>query len=445
MQFIQKIRNVLTKTQSRKKIVKNISWAVTGKVVNVLYSLFIGVLIARYLGPEQFGLMSYIISYVTLFSIIAAFGMDNIEVRELSKNHDVRDVILGSAFIFRIALSIVTIGIIFITLLIFESDRLTFTLVMVYSTYLIASSFNVIRNYFTSIVLNEYVVKTEITRTIIGAVIKIFLLISHSSLSLFIIANTFDFFFIAGGYIYSYRKKVDSLRNWQLDLLTVKFLAKESFPLLLSGTAVIVYQRIDQVMIRNMIDNEALGQFSVAVRMVNIIIFIPSVIATTVSPLLVKELNKNYESYKKKRQQFVAIMVWSTIGMSLLISLSASIVINLLFGAKYNDAIKVLQIMSWKTVGIALSSASGQLIIIEGKQKLVVLRNLVGVIVCVLFNLLLIPKFGIIGSAWTTIIAVIFAGYIANYMISPFREIFKIQTIALFLGWKSGIRILKSK
>lgn len=445
MQIRKKISEVVNKTPNRKKIINNVSWAVAGKVVNVLYALFIGVLVARFLGPEQFGLMNYVISYVTLFSIVATFGMDNIEVRELSRNPEKRNVILGTALIFRLALSIITIALIFLTLLIFESDRFTSIMVMVYSTFLIANSFNIIRNYFTSIVLNEYVVKTEILRTLVAACIKIVLLLSHSSLSLFIIANTFDFFFIAAGYVYAYRKKVDSFRNWQFDLSILKFLARESFPLLLSGTAVIVYQRIDQVMIRNMIDNEALGQFSVATRMVNLIIFIPSIIATTIAPILVKELKVSYESYKKMRQEFVDIMVWSSIIMSLLISLGANIVITLLFGIEYKESIDVLQIMSWKTIGVALSSASGQLIIIEGKQKLVVLRNFIGVGICVILNLILIPKFGIIGSAWTTIISLLFAGFFSNYIIRPFREIFKIQTLALFLGWRTGIRMLKSK
>lgn len=445
MQIISKIKNTLFGTANRAKIVKNVSWAVAGKVVNVLYGLFIGVLVARYLGPEQFGLMNYVISYVTLFSIIAAFGMDNIEIRELAKNQTKRDVILGSAFLFRLVLSVLTLVLIYVTLLIFESDRFTMVMVMVYSLYLIASSFNVIRNYFTSIVLNEYVVKTEIARTLVGAVIKILLLVYKCSLTWFIVANTFDFFLIAGGYIFSYRKKVGTLGNWKFNLSVVKFLARESFPLLLSGTAIIIYQRIDQVMIRNMIDNEALGQFSVAVRIVNLIIFIPSVIASTVAPILVNELKTNYELYKKKRQQFVDIMIWSSIFMALLVSLFAHIVITLLFGIKYQEAIGVLQIMAWKAVGIAMLSASGQLIIIEGKQKMVAIRNFIGVGVCVILNFILIPKFGILGSAWTTIISVLFAGYFANSFLAPFREIFKIQTLAIILGWKTGIKMLNLK
>ncbi|MFV0267233.1 MAG: flippase [Draconibacterium sp.] len=445
MQVIRNIKYTLFGTANRTKIFRNVSWAVAGKIVNVLYGLIIGVLVARYLGPEQFGLMSYVTSYVTLFSIIATFGMDNIEVRELTKNPENRDVILGSSFSFRLILSFFAIILVLITLLIFESDSFTIIMVMIYSSYLIAGSFNVIKNYFTSILLNEYVVKTEIIRTFFGAGIKGVLLFQHCSLKWFIIANTIDFFLIAGGYVYSYRKKVDMLGKWKLNFSMIKFLANESFPLLLSGAAVVVYQRIDQVMIRNMIDNEALGQFSVALRVADMIIFVPSVIATTITPILVQELNKGYDAYKRKRRQFVDLMIWSSIIMSLFISVVANLMITLLFGIKYQEAVGVLQIMAWKTVGIALSSASGQLIIIEGKQKFVVFRNVIGVILCVAFNFILIPRFGIIGSAWTTLISVFFAGYIANYLIPPFREIFRLQTSSLLLGWRSGLKILKSK
>ncbi len=431
-----KILKYLNLKNNHIKIIKNVYWSVIGKVVGILSSFFIGVYVAKYLGPEQYGIMSYVISYVTLFSILANFGLDNIEVRELSKNNIDKNIILGTAYTIRICLSLFTILLIFISLLIFEADSFTFWMIMVYSLTLIFSSFNVVRNYFTSIIFNEYVIKTEIFRTLIGAGIKIYLLMNHYSLSWFISASVLEFLLIAGGYIFSYRQKVESITNWKFNLKVSQILIKESFPLLLSGTAVIIYTKIDQIMIRNMIDNEALGNFSIASKFNELTIFIPAVIAQTVTPILVQSHQKNIIEYEQKKQMFLGIMFWSSFLMALTISLASNSIITLLFGNKYHEAIPVLQILAWQAVFVALFASSGQLIIIEKLQKFAVLRNIFGCVVSIVLNFLLIPLFGIIGSAIATIATMAFSGYISHIFIRPFRSIFKLQTKAIFFGWR---------
>ena len=107
-------------------------------------------------------------------------------------------------------------------------------------------------------------------------------------------------------------------------------------------------------------------------------------------------------------------------------------------------AVPILQIMAWKTVGMALSSSAGQIIIIEHVQKWAAIRNIIGCITCIGLNFLLIPKYGIIGSAWTTIITVLMAGSLGNIFIPPYYGILKLQINALFKGWKSILNLTKS-
>lgn len=427
-------RNYFQPTQM--KIIKNVYWSVLGKIVGILSSFIVGVLVARYLGPEQYGIMSYVISYVTLFSIIATFGLDGIEIRELSKKDSDKNTILGSAFAIRMFFSVLTILIIVISLVIFETDRFTFLMVLVYSSSIILSPFNVIRNYFTSIVYNEYIVKTEIIRIIVGSGIKIILLLNHFPLSWFIFGSVLELVLIAGGYTYSYRKKVDTLFLWKYNSDVSKMLLKESFPLLLSGTTIMIYMKIDQIMIRNMIDNASLGLYSIAIKLNEMTVFIPTVIAQTVTPILVKAHQNNIDDYNEKRQKLVSLMVWSSIIMALIILLVAKPVINILMGNTYSKAVPVLQILAWQGVFIALSSSSGQLIIIENLQKFAIIRNLIGCMVSIILNLILIPKYGIIGSAVITIITVAFSGYLSHSVIKPLNHLFKLQTKSIYSGWR---------
>lgn len=437
MSLLSTISKKLNLSDNKKKVVSNVYWATLGKVINVLSSLFVGILVARYLGPRDFGLMNYVISYVTLFSVLAKFGLDNIEIRELAKEGSNKNEILGTAFSIRMFFALITIILVFITLLVFESDTFTFIMVMVYSLSLILNSLNVIRNYFTAIVYNEYVVKSEIARTLIGAAIKVLLLLIKAPLEWFIIAITFDFVLIDAGFIYSYRKKVGSLKEWKFKKTVAKYLVKESFPILLSAAAIVIYQRIDQIMIRNMIDEQALGQFAVAVKISEIGVFIPTVISQTIMPLLVKAHQESKTLYNIKRAKFMDIMVWGPFLLSLGLFLLAKPAVIVLFGEEYFDAIKVLQILSWKIFLVSIFIASSQLIVLEGIQKYHVFTSIGGCIISVVLNLILIPNYGIIGSSWTIIIAFIYTGYISNLTIRPYNFIFRLQSKSIIFGWRT--------
>lgn len=429
-------------TGNKKKIITNVLWAMAGKTINLFGQFLVGILVARYLGPEQYGIMNYVISYVFLFTIISSFGLSNIEVRELAKNpHDI-NAIMGTSFRLRLAFSTIAYILLGLSLLIFRTDAFTSCMIMTYGLILYTGSFDVIRNYFTSIVKNKYVVKTEISRTIIGAGIKIFLLWIKAPLALFIIATMFDTILVASGYCISYKTYVGKISDWFYKKELAPYLIKQSFPLLLSGAAVIVYQRIDQVMIGNMIDKESVGYFSTAGRFLELIIFLPHVLSQTISPLLVNLYQKEDKSlYQIKSQQFVDIVVWTSIIMSFIVSLSAYWLVRYTFGERYLLAVPVLQIIAFKTVGQALSSAGGQLIIIEHIQKWAVIRNMLGCLFCVLLNYLLIPHYGIIGSAYVTIVTVFISGYIANALIPSYRHIFIIETKTFLTGWKEFFNI----
>ena len=349
---------------NKQKVVSNVFWSLMGKVVNIVSGLLVGIFVARYLGPDRFGLMNYVIGYVTLFSILSTFGLDGIEIRELAKGTIDKNIVISSALCVRLALAAATILLILVTLLLFESDRNTILLVMIYSLTLICISFNVLRNYFTSIVLNEYVVKSEIVRTIVISGIQVVLLFYKYPLIYFIATSTFGFLLIANGYFWAYKKKVGELK-FTFSTEVAKSLLKSSFPLLLSGAAVVIYQKIDQVMIRNMIDNKAVGQFSVASKLTELVIFLPNVLAQTLMPLLVKAHQQGEEIYFAKRQQFINVMVWVAIIMAVFISLTAHFVITLLYGSVYSEAVPVLQIMAFKAVFVALFASSGRLIVLE--------------------------------------------------------------------------------
>lgn len=441
MHILDNISNRLNLSPTKRKVIRNIVWAVIGKVVTLLGGLLVGIFVARYLGPEQYGLMSYVLSYIAIFQVLAYFGMDNIEIREESKTPEEKDKIIGTAICLKLIFAVATIGLVALTVCIFEADTFTRWMIMLYSISMIANSFGVIRNYFTSLVWNEYIVKTEITRTFIGAGIKVALLLLHAPLAWFIAATLFDTILIAGGYLVSYRSKIDSIRKWRYDKTIAIYLIKQSFPLLLSGAAVVVYTKIDQVIIRNLLNTESVGYYSVADRFVEICLFIPTILSQTITPILVQSYSENKSEYDQKSQQFMNIMVWSTLILCVVICLIALPMVRYTFGTQYLLSVPILQIMVFKVVGNALAQSSGAMIIVESKQKYTLFRNIIGCGVCIVLNYLLIPNFGLKGAAYASILTSLCAGYLSHLIIPQYRYLFTKQTRSLFIGWKDLTKI----
>ncbi len=427
---------IFNKDGNKGKILRNVFWAVLGKFVNMFGMLFLGILVARYLGPDRYGLMNYVISYVSIFSVLAGFGMTSIEVRELSSHPENRDKILGTCFFIRLFFAFLAYVVLVIIVMISNKDHYCIILIISYAFVLFTGCFEVIRNYFSSIIKNEYVVKSEITRTIIGAIIKIILLMIHSPLEWFIIASVFDTVLVSSGYVISYNKEVGSIRAWSFDKNKVSYYVKQAFPLVLSGASIVIYERIDQVMIGDLLNKAEVGYFATAGRFLGLILFLPGIMTQTVVPLLVQSLNRNRIEYEEKAKQVVSIVTWISIFLASIVSCLSYWIIYYTYGVQYLAAVPVLQILAWKTVGMGLSGAAGQLIIIEKIHKWAVFRNLIGCAVCICLNLLMIPIYGIIGSAFITIITVFISGCLSNIFIPPYHHILKIEMYAFFKGWK---------
>lgn len=443
MKVLQHITSKLHLSETKEAIVQNLFWAVLGKIVNLCSGLLVGIIVARYLGPEQYGLMNYVISYVFLFQTFALFGLDSIEIREEARGQKPYTTIIGTAFFLKLFFGCCFIVLAILTSWLMEADLYTTLLIAIYSLVVVLNSLIVIRNYFTAIVQNEYVVKAEISRSVISIIIKLTLLFLHANLTWFITAYMFDFVLLGTGYLMAYRTKIGSLRKWHFDRDYARFLLKESFPLLLTNAAVIIYQRIDQVMIGSMIDKSAVGFFSVAARFTEVLVFLPMILAQTITPILVKARERDVAEYKVKAQQFMNFSFWLSLATSAIVSILAYWLIRYTFGPVYLPAVAVLQVMAFKAASVALSNTAGSMIVTEGLQRWAILRDGFGCLVCVVLNYLLLPRYGIMAAAFVSIASNIAAGYLADALVPAYRHLFVCQTRTLLFGWRN-IKNIKS-
>ena len=235
--------NQLKNHQGFIKYFKNTSWLFGEKILRMVIGLFVGIWVARYLGPEQFGLFSYAQSFVGLFVAIATLGLDGIVVRELVKDESNRNELIGTVFWLKLMGAFGVLLVLAIAVNFTSNDTYTNTLVFIIASATIFQSFNIIDLYFQSKVLSKYIVFSNIISLFISSLVKIVLILKEAPLEAFAWVIFFDSFILACGFVYFYIKKNNSAFSIQ-KLIFQKFLAikllKESWLLFLVGVIIMI-------------------------------------------------------------------------------------------------------------------------------------------------------------------------------------------------------------
>ena len=223
------------------KYFKNTSWLFGEKILRIVVGLFVSIWVARYLGPEQFGLFSYAQSFVGLFAAIATLGLDGILVRELVKYNERNNELIGTAFWLKVMGAIFVLIILALAVNFTSNDTYTNILVFIIASAIVFQSFNVIDFYFQSKVLSKYVVYANIISLFISSLIKIALIINEASLISFVYIVLFDSVILAIGFIYFFLKNTNfNFRDLKFKKEIAISLLKDSWPLVFSGVVIAI-------------------------------------------------------------------------------------------------------------------------------------------------------------------------------------------------------------
>ena len=396
-------RQLIRSQKGFKKYIANTSWLLGGKIFNIAITLFVGVYVARYLGPRRFGLLNYAISYTGLFVAFSKLGLDNIVIRELVNKTHRNDCLLGTAFILKLIGAIITCYLIFISVRLTSSDPTTKLLIYIIMPCHVFYSFQVIDFYFQSSVRSKYSVIVGFFVTVIMSSVKLVLVLMSKTLLYFAFILVVEQMILSIGLLFIYSRQNLSVLKWNYRFNVAKDLLAKAWPLILSTIAVSIYMKIDQIMIKEMIDAESVGIYAVAVKLSVIWYFLPILIAQSLFPAIISAQKANKSHYYSRLQSFFDMMTWLGIAIALPISLAASGLVNLLFGEQYINAGLVLSVYAWTGVFVFLGVANGKWLIAENMQKITFYRTLLGSIINIILNYLLIPRQGIIGAAIATL------------------------------------------
>ena len=428
--MIAKIKS-LRNHQGFMKYFKNTSWLFGEKILRMVVGLFVGIWVARYLGPERFGLFSYTQSFVGLFAIVATLGLDSIVVRELVKNEDSKNSLLGTAFTLQLIGVFILLLLLAVAINFTSNDTYTNMLVFIIASATIFQSFNVIDYYFQSKVLSKYVAYANTITLLLSSIVKIALISNEASLIAFVYVILFDSIVLALGFLYFYLHNHLSIKDWRFDKNVATSLLKDSWPLILSGVVISIYMKIDQVMIKEMLGSGAVGQYAAAVRLSEAWYFIPTIISASLFPAIVNAKKQSEELYYARLQKLYDLVVWLTVVIALLVTFLGSWIVDLLYGVQYSQAGAVLVMHIWAGVFVGLGVASGKWFLVENLQILSFWRTFYGAVINITLNLFLIDIYGIFGAAFATLASFFFASVLFDFFDYRARRVFfmKIKTI----------------
>ncbi|EIF50101.1 flippase [Sulfurovum sp. AR] len=415
------------------KYFKNTSWLFAEKILRMIVGLFVGIWVARYLGPEQFGLLSYSISFVGLFTAISTLGLDGIVIRELVKDDSKRDVLLGTAFILKLMGAFCVLLFLAIAVNFTSNDHYTNMLIFIIASATIFQSLNVIDFYFQSKVLSKYVVYANVISLFISTIIKIILLLNEASVIAFAWVVVFDSFVLAMGFLYFYLHNHLSLRSWKFEKNMTILLLKDSSPLIIAGVINSIQMKIDQTMIKEILNVTEVGYYAVAAQLSTVWFGIGVIICNSLFPAIINAKKVSEKFYYTRIQKLFLFLTAISYILAISVYFLADLIILTLYGKEFIAASSVLSIHIFSVIFVYLGVSSGRWLINENRSMLNFYRNLLGLIINIVLNIFFIKKYGIVGAAYASLIAFIIAFYVFDVFLMETRKIFILKSKSLLL------------
>lgn len=415
------------------KILINIGWLLADRLLRMAVGLVVGIWVARYLGPKDFGVFSYVLAFVSLLTPLATLGVDNLAVHDCVRQPEKKDEIIVTAFALRLISGVITMLATLYLIYAFsdriqENFNLTIGLAFLLSLGLIFQAFDIFDVWFQA--------QVESKKTVIGKNInflginflKIVFIKLRLTLTAFAIASLIESFSNAILSVVLYRKNGNHIKITKFSLNRMKVLLKNGLLLAFSGLAISIYMKVDQVMLGSMIGEESVGIYSVATKISEIWYFIPSILVTSYLPSTIKKKEFSLDAYYHSFQRLLNTVIWMAITISIIVSVTSKPLILLLFGINYIESAAVLKIHIWSCVFVFMGVISSAWVTSEGLFNKALMTTIGGAVINVILNFYLIPSYEALGASIATLISYALSSYLFNACIFKGYNIFAMQS-----------------
>lgn len=416
----------------KSRFLRNTGWIIGGKVFQMILSLFVSTITARYLGPSNYGIISYTNAYVAFFSSICTLGLNGIIVKEIISNRKYEGEIIGTAIVLRLAASILSLfaimGVVKIT---DPNDAVIMKVAILQAIGVVFSSFDTINYWYQSNLMSKTTTIIQSCAYVVMTLYRIVILIRGKSVEWFAFAVSLDTIVVACLLCVCYLRNKE--RNFAFSGRWIPVLLKQSYPIIISGIMATVYSQMDRIMIGNMMDQANVGLYSTAVTVVGLWSFLPVAFLDSARPLVMEAKLNNEELYIKRLKQLYAFIIWLSFVYAIGMSIFAKLIIWILYGEAYMGAYKALIIVVWYCAFSYLGSAKNIWIICEKKMRYETLFTTIGAVTNLTLNFIMIPIWGIEGASIATLLTQMITNYLALFWFKETRPNAKLITEAILL------------
>ncbi|QFY90674.1 flippase [Magnetovirga frankeli] len=401
------------------------------QLLRIVAGLLVGIWLARYLGPAQFGILNYVLAFVSILGVISGLGLEGISVRDLVRQTTGRYAYLGTLFWLKLLGCLLAILCIYLATQATNNDATTTAYILIIAFGLLFQSFEVIDFNFQSMDLAKITSICKIVQLISSSILKIYYLNTGGTLENFVVISLVDQVSLALSLLVAYR--LQGLPNFlgHFDIALAAKLLKQGAIVVSLSFLHLLYIRIDQIMLNEMIGGEAVGLYVAATKLSEVWSVIPLVIINALYPSIVQAKLSEEAVYLARLQSLFSIVVWLAIPISITMFIAASPLIVFLYGHSYVSAGPVLAIHSMTSVFVFISLVAGKWYLTEGQFALAFFRTLSGAITNVTLNLVLIPVYGIVGAAIASLAAHVANGLVFDLMTAKTRFLFYMKLKSL--------------
>jgi O-antigen/teichoic acid export membrane protein len=410
-------------------VLQNSGWLLLDKLMRLALGLLVGAWVARYLGPAQYGELAYVLAYIAFFQAVATLGLDGIVVRDIAQRKDQANTVLGTAFALRLGVGVLCwlAAIVSMAWINGLHDR-SVLLTALAGGSLVFQAADTVDLWFQSQSQSRRTVLAKLTAYSISSGVKVALILNGAPLVAFAAVMVLDGLTAAVGLALAY-KRLPCNKRWSRAASIARQLLTESWPFILSGVSIMVYMRIDQIMIKEMLGTEQLGIYAAVLPFATLWQFIPVMLNTSLAPFIARKKAEGETAYWQALQEI--FKAYALLGWLVCIPtfIFANKLVGVLYGAQYQQGAIVLSIYVFTNIFINMGVAQGLWLLNERRAIVSLYMTIVGAFVAIAGNWIFIPIFGIPGVAAVGVLAQFASAVLMNILVS--RRVFMMQINSL--------------
>lgn len=402
-----------------------------GQIAVYLFTFFYTVFTARYLGAEGYGTLAFALAFTGLFAIFSDFGLSTLMIREISRGKNLVGKYVGNIVIMKIILALATFALIVIIINLLGYPKQTVDIIYLFALYVVFNAFSQI--FYAVFQAFEKMEYQSIGQILYGSLLLTgSLLIIHFGWGiidfalLYSIISLIVLFYSALIYV-----KKFALPQFEVDWVFWKRLIKYAWPMGGMGIFIVIYFRIDVIMLSLIVGQGAVGLYSAAYQLSETTTIIPTMFITAIFPVMSRFYKDSKSSFMKTYAKSTKYLFFIGVLVAFIITLLAEPIISLVFGIKFSGSVFALQIIIWSAALMYITMLQGNTFIQVNKQIFSFKITIVAAIFNIALNLLLIPKYSFIGASLATVVTELFCFIFGLYFLNKWG--YKIKVIDTLL------------